>query len=154
MATEENLALIFIIIGVILLIAEAAAPGFFVAIPAAILIALGVIGLLVKGFLLSLYSPIFAIVVGMAAFGLTVSIYKKIAPPEVPTTITGTSLVGKMGLVTVDVEPHSIRGKVQINNESWSATSEGSIPKGTKVVVVGSEGVHVKIKRMEGGSSG
>ena len=40
------------------------------------------------------------------------------------------------------------RGKVAIENDTWSATSESLIIKGKNVVVVSSEGVHVVVKEI------
>ncbi|MCG2825187.1 MAG: hypothetical protein L6265_01190, partial [Thermoplasmatales archaeon] len=56
------IGLIFVIIGVVLLVWEAATPGtFFVAIPGTILIALGIIGMIFPGFLITPLAPIVAI---------------------------------------------------------------------------------------------
>ncbi len=55
------------------------------------------------------------------------------------------SLVGMKGIVTTDVQPGSISGKVKLTNQIWSATSESAIPAGRKVEVISSEGVHVKV---------
>ena len=52
------------------------------------------------------------------------------------------------GVVTVDVYPNNLRGKVVIENDTWSATSESLIIKGKSVVVVSSEGVHVVVKEV------
>ena len=51
--------------------------------------------------------------------------------------------------VTVTVVPDSIRGKVKIGNESWSASAGEVIQVGAKVEVVSSEGVHVQVERIE-----
>jgi membrane protein implicated in regulation of membrane protease activity len=52
------------------------------------------------------------------------------------------------GVVTVDVYPNNLRGKVVIENDTWSATSESLIVEGKNVVVVSSEGVHVVVKEI------
>lgn len=63
-------------------------------------------------------------------------------------TTVATSLVGMKGMVTTDVYPHTLRGKVEIEHDTWSATSETMISKGKLVVVVSSEGVHVVVKEI------
>jgi membrane protein implicated in regulation of membrane protease activity len=52
------------------------------------------------------------------------------------------------GMVTTDVYPHTLRGKVEIEHDTWSATSDSLIPVGKRVVVVSSEGVHVVVKEI------
>ena len=65
-----------------------------------------------------------------------------------PETTVASSLLGKRGLVTREIEPGNLRGKVMIENDTWSATAETVIPVGTKVVVKSSEGVHVKVEEL------
>lgn len=159
MATDEwEIGLAFVIIGVLMLIAEASAPGFFIAIPATVLIALGLIGMTVPGFLLSIWSPVLALIVAIPATIATMLFYRTLAPPSPPTTTVGESLVGKQGIVTAQVVPESIKGKVKIENQIWSATANEVIPEGAIVQVVQSRGVHVVVrqvaKQVQAGSGG
>lgn len=144
--TGADLGLIFIIIGVIMLLAEAVTPGAFLVVPATVLIVLGAIGLIAPDLLLSIWSPIIAVLIGVPVFMLTVKGYQKLSPPMPPTTTVATSLIGKEGLVVTDVCPNNIRGKVKIENDVWSATSTRPIKAGYRVKVVHSEGVHVKVE--------
>ncbi len=57
------------------------------------------------------------------------------------------SLIGKTGTVTVATEVGSMRGKVRIGSDTWSATSDEPIEAGETVVVESSEGVHVHVRR-------
>ncbi len=149
MEWEWQIGLIFVIVGVILFIVEVASPGFFVAIPATVLIFLGALGMILDGFFLSMWSPIVAIGVTVPAFLGTMYAYKKLAPPQPPTTTVGRSLVGKRGIVDTDIVPNTIKGKVRIENQTWSATSDHYIPKDTLVEVVQSRGVHVIVKEVQ-----
>lgn len=149
MEWEWQIGLIFVIVGVILFIVEVASPGFFVAIPATVLIFLGALGMILDGFFLSMWSPIVAIGVTVPAFLGTMYAYKKLAPPQPPTTTVGRSLVGKRGIVDTDIVPNTIKGKVRIENQTWSATSDHYIPKDTLVEVVQSRGVHVIVKEIQ-----
>lgn len=149
MEWEWQIGLIFVIVGVILFIVEVASPGFFVAIPASVLIILGALGMVLDGFFLSMWSPIVAIGVTVPAFLGTMYAYKKLAPPQPPTTTVGRSLVGKRGIVDTDIVPNTIKGKVRIENQTWSATSDHYIPKDTLVEVVQSRGVHVIVKEVQ-----
>lgn len=149
MEWEWQIGLIFIIVGVILFIVEVASPGFFVAIPASVLIILGALGMVLDGFFLSMWSPIVAIGVTVPAFLGTMYAYKRLAPPQPPTTTVGRSLVGKRGIVDTDIVPNTIKGKVRIENQTWSATSDHYIPKDTLVEVVQSRGVHVIVREVQ-----
>jgi membrane protein implicated in regulation of membrane protease activity len=59
-----------------------------------------------------------------------------------------TSLIGREGIVTTEVRPNSLSGKVRIEHDNWSATSDRVIPIGRKVVVKASEGVHVTVEEL------
>jgi membrane protein implicated in regulation of membrane protease activity len=148
MEWEWQVGLIFIVVGVILLIAETASPGFFVAIPATVLIILGALGMVIDGFFLSIWSPIVAIVVTIPAIIITMYAYQRLAPPQPPTTTVGHSLVGKRGIVQAPITPNTIKGKVSIENQTWSATSDHYIAKDTLVEVVASRGVHVIVREV------
>ncbi|TET90545.1 MAG: NfeD family protein [Methanomassiliicoccales archaeon] len=147
MALEEwHIGLILLIVGVSMLVVEAASPGFFIAIPATVLMVLGAIGMAVEGFFWTPWSPIVAVVVVIPATILTMKFYQTLSPPAPPTTTVGHSLVGQTGIVKAPIEPNTIKGKVRIENQVWSATSDRHIAKGALVEVVQSKGVHVIVK--------
>ena len=138
----------FIVLGTLMLLFELHAPGTFLIVPATVLMVLGVIGILLPGVLFTWWAPIAAVIVLVPTTFLTIKMYQKLSPPGPPVTTVATSLVGMKGIVTVDVYPHTLRGKVEIEHDTWSATSESLIPKGKRVVVVSSEGVHVVVKEI------
>jgi membrane protein implicated in regulation of membrane protease activity len=144
---EFEIGLAFIVIGIVLLMVEATSPGFFIAVPATVLILIGGLAMLIPGFFTSPWSPITALVVGSLATVFTIKLYARLAPPQAPMTTVGTSLIGKSGTVTKEVVPDSIAGKVNIENQIWSATSNEVIPVGARVQVVGSAGVHVVVEK-------
>ena len=129
-----------------MLLAEVVTPGVFLIVPATVLIVLGAIGIVAPELLLSIWSPIIAIAIGVPVFLVTVKAYQKLSPIMPPTTTVATSLIGMEGLVVTDMCPNNIKGKVKIENDIWSATSTRSIPKGYWVKVTDSEGVHVKVE--------
>ncbi|MCL2318274.1 MAG: NfeD family protein [Methanomassiliicoccaceae archaeon] len=142
-----TIAIILVIIGLILLTIEALTPGFFAVIPGAVLVVVGVLGYFVDGYfdnMLLLVGSI--IIVTLVVSAITIKGYQYLAKPEPPTTTVATSLIGKEGTVTTDVKPGSLKGKVKIDSDSWSATSEEVIKAGTSVVVYDAEGVHVKVR--------
>ena len=146
--SEFTVGLIMLVIGVIMLMVEAATPGTFIAVPATVLIVLGIIAMAVPGFLYSIWSPIIAVVVGIPMTLVTMRFYAHFSPPSPPTTTVGESLISRQGIVTVEIRPHSISGKVRIGNDIWSATSDETIHAGERVLVTGSEGVHVIVKHL------
>ncbi len=139
---------IILIVGAIFLIYEAFSPGAFCIIPGIVLIVLGVIGLLAPDILMSVWSPVIALVVAIPVTVLTLKGYQYLAKPEPPATTVTESLVGREGLITVPTEIGNMKGKVKIGGDIWSATSDEPIEAGSEVVVESSEGVHVHVKRI------
>jgi membrane protein implicated in regulation of membrane protease activity len=148
MSLATDLSLVFIVIGVLMLLVEISQPGSFLLVPATVLLALGGIGLVFPDLLLTIWSPIIAVIILVPTTFLTIKMYQRLAPPAPPETTVATSLIGKEGLVEVEVVPGSLRGKVKIANVIWSATSATAIPVGSKVKVVRSEGVHVTVEEL------
>ena len=147
MALGTELALAFVIIGVLMLLAELASPGAFIIVPATVLIVLGGVGLIYPDWLLSWWSPLIAVIVLVPMTLVTMKLYQNLAPPAPPETTVGTSLVGQVGVVVSEVRPNNLKGKVRIRHDTWSATSRSTIiPVGTRVLVTASEGVHVTVE--------
>ena len=55
------------------------------------------------------------------------------------------SLIGRDGVVTHDIDPRIGTGRVNIAGEDWAARSEGMLATGTKVRVVGADGIVLKV---------
>lgn len=146
--TGQELGLAFVIGGILLLLAEAASPGAFLLVPATVLLVLGAIGLIAPDILLSWWSPLITAVIVIPTTILTIKFYQKLAPPAPPETVVASSLVGQIGVVEAEVLPNSLKGKVRIEHDTWSATSDKPIPKGKKVRVKTSEGVHVTVEEV------
>ncbi len=138
---------IILIAGAAFLIYEAFAPGGFGVIPGVVLIVLGIIGLIWPDILMSIWSPIIALVVAIPVTAITLKVYQYLAKPEPPTTTVADSLVGKTGKIIVATEMGNMKGKVKIGADVWSAVSDEPLEEGTDVVVDSSEGVHVHVRR-------
>lgn len=136
---------LMIIIGLGLLIVEATQPGFFVAVPGTTLIVLGVVTLLIPEVAQD-YAPAIIVITALVSSIITITFYRKIAPGQKPQTTSMDILAGKKGVVVKTVNPGSISGKIEIGNQVWSATSDSVIETGKKVIVINSEGVHVRVK--------
>lgn len=142
-------ALLFIILGLVLLIAEVYSPGVFMIIPASVLIILGALGLINPDFLFSWLAVLVAIVVAIPVTMVTIYAYRFLGSPKPPSTTITDTLIGKTGTVIVDTVPGTLKGKVRISSDIWSAKSVNPISAGTKVKVVHSEGVHVFVEELE-----
>ena len=142
-----TIAIILMIIGLILLIIEALTPGFFAVVPGAVLVVMGLLIYFIDGILDKWYLLVTAaIVVTIVVTAITFKGYQILAKPEPPTTTVASSLIGKAGIVTTDVRPGTLKGKVKIGSDTWSATSEDPIKMGAEVIVYDAEGVHVKVR--------
>jgi membrane protein implicated in regulation of membrane protease activity len=148
MSLATDLSLVFIVIGVLMLLVEISQPGSFLLVPATVLLALGGIGLVFPDLLLTVWSPIIAVIILVPTTLLTIKLYQRLAPPAPPETTVATSLIGKEGVVETEVMPGTLKGKVRIANVTWSANSETPIPVGKRVKVVRSEGVHVTVEEI------
>ena len=142
---ELDIGWIMIIIGLALLIVEAAQPGFFVAVPGTILIVLGTVTLLIPEVAQD-YAPVIIVVTAIVSSVITITFYRKMAPGQKPQTTSMDVLAGREGIVKKTILPDSISGKVEIGNQIWSATADTMIEAGKKVIVISSEGVHLKVK--------
>jgi membrane protein implicated in regulation of membrane protease activity len=138
-----------IILGALLLLVEVHSPGFFAAVPATILIIFGILVLVGLDIFTYPWGIIIAVIVAIVASCVTVTVYSRMTPNKVPTTISRDSLVGKEGRVTKEIDPDSIRGKVMIGTTEWRARSAGpGIPAGAKVRIVSSQGVHIVVEEV------
>jgi membrane-bound ClpP family serine protease len=145
-----TLGWMLIVIGAVLLLVEAHTPGFFAAVPATVMIVLGIMVLLGIDIYNSGWGAIVGVTAAIIAGGMTVWVYSKITPNESPTTISRDSLIGMEGRVKTRVDATTISGKVLIASTEWSARSTGSeIPPGKKVRVVDSQGVHIVVEEVK-----
>lgn len=148
--SQTVLPWILIGIGVVFLIIEAISPGFFLGVPGTALIALGVFSFFAYDLLLTPYGIIVAVVAAIIAVIVTILIYRKISPERKPSTISKDTIIGKKGQVTVEVEPDTLSGKVEIEGAIWSAKStSNNIPAGTYVTVKEVHGVHVIVEEVK-----
>ncbi|OPY37637.1 MAG: hypothetical protein A4E35_01226 [Methanoregula sp. PtaU1.Bin051] len=144
-----TLGWLLIVAGAVLLLVEVHSPGFFATVPATVMIALGIMLLLGIDIYNSGWGAIVGVSAAIIAGGITVYAYSRITPNESPTTISRDSLIGREGIVTKEVDPQSLNGKVNVSSAEWSAHSTGAtIPAGRKVRVVDSEGVHIVVEEV------
>ncbi|MFP4141758.1 MAG: NfeD family protein [Thermoplasmata archaeon] len=142
--------IILIVIGILLAIFEAADPGFFIAIPAGVLITLGFILIFFPGAFFTFWTPLIVAAVVIPLMFVSLKFYQSISPPSKPTTTMTTSLEGQTGRVVKEIEPNTISGKIEVRGSKvWSATADEKIEEGEKVKIVEAEGVKLVVERFE-----
>jgi membrane protein implicated in regulation of membrane protease activity len=145
----NSIGLLIFVIGIALIIAEAFTPGTFILVPGVALTIVGALIMAFPGAADSFWLPVIFVVSFIPAFLLAFYVYKHIAPPGRPTTLSSDSLLGRVGQVKKAIHPGNIRGKVNIENELWSATSDQIIPEGANVEVIKVQGVKVIVRPVE-----
>ena len=149
MGTEIGLA--FIIIGILLFLVEATMPGFLVAVPGTVLIALGI--LMSFDIVTGIWLLPIGLVVGLGSLYGTVKFYQTFATPDTPSEMSIESYVGKIGKVTKAVSPETASGKVRVDREEMRAITcdscNSDIAVGTSVEVVSAEGITLTVKPKE-----
>jgi len=149
MQTMTTYGILLIAIGILLAIFEAADPGFFIAIPAGVLITLGFIILAFPEIVFTIWTPLIVALVVIPLMFLSMRYYQYISPPSKPTTTMTTSLKGQEGKVVKEIDPDDISGKVRVGSKYWSATADEKIEEGAKVKITEAKGVHVVVEKIE-----
>ncbi|MBS3781905.1 MAG: NfeD family protein [Candidatus Thermoplasmatota archaeon] len=140
---------ILIALGILLAIFEAADPGFFIAIPAGVLLTLGIITIAFPGILFTWMTPLIVAAIVIPLMFLSMRYYQHISPPSKPTTTMTTSLKGQEGKVVKEIDPDNISGKIRVGSKYWSATADENIEEGAKVKITEAKGVHVVVEKIE-----
>ncbi|PLV58346.1 NfeD family protein [Thermotoga sp. KOL6] len=134
----------WLILGVILMVAEILTPTFFI-------FWFGVGALAAS--LVSLYLGIYVqlIVFGVVSIVLVLLTRRLVQHWESPRKIHVEEIVGKVALVIEKIDNKSGTGLVKINGDIWRAFSEDDeeiIEKGEHVKILRVEGAHVVVKRV------
>ncbi|MEC8997534.1 MAG: NfeD family protein [Candidatus Thermoplasmatota archaeon] len=145
LGTEIGLA--FIIIGILLFLVEATMPGFLVAVPGTVLIALGI--LMSFDIVTGIWLLPIGLVVGLGSLFGTVKFYQTFATPDAPSEMSIESYVGTTGRMTRAISSDSIYGKVRIDREEMRAISDSDIAIGTNVEVISAEGITLTVEPKE-----
>ena len=147
---DPTIGISLVIVGVVLLAFELVHPGALLLIPGSILLAAGFLYLFLPNVLLdSPIGPVAIIVVAVVAALIEIPYYRWVAPTHSPLSTTSGGLVGAEGVVIVPVVPNTLKGKVRVRSEVWSARASVEIPEGTHVRVVHGEGVSVTVEPIE-----
>ncbi|HTP53699.1 MAG TPA: NfeD family protein [Thermoplasmata archaeon] len=149
MVIDVALGLALVIIGIALLALELAHPGALLFIPGTILLVAGFLYLFFPTTLLdSAVGPVAVIAGAAIATVIEVFYYRWVAPTHKPLSTTVDGLVGEEAVVVAEIIPDTLKGKVRVRTEIWSARAPVRIPVGTRVRVVHGEGVSLGVEEI------
>ncbi len=151
MSSPLNLiGIVFVVAGILFLAFELVHPGALLFIPGSILLVGGLLLMFVPDALLNSYFGTVLIVVAALGAGLVeIPYYRWVAPTHRPLSTTSAGLVGEEAIVIVPVVPNTLKGKIRVRSEIWSARSDRPIAAGTRVRVTHGEGVSVSVEPVE-----
>ncbi len=136
---------VWLIIAGAFVILEIATMGFLV-----FWFAVGALAAMILSFFVEnifVQSLVFLIVSTILLFA-TKPFVNKVMPKDSFVKTNSYSIEGKIGKVTIDIEPIEGKGQVKVAGEAWSAKSidDSFIPKDTEVVIEKIEGVKAIVK--------
>jgi len=144
---DVAIGILIIVIGGGFFTIEIFHPGALLLIPATIMIVGGFLYLLIPDVLLrSVWGPIAILIAALLATVVTILYYRWLAGVHLPLATTSGGLVGEEAVVIADVVPNTLKGKVRVRSEIWSARAVAPIPAGSRVRVVAGEGVSVTVE--------
>ena len=95
------------------------------------------------GFGMSVQFGTFVVVLTVSLVTLRSGLVARLGGRGVPSRTE--PLVGRHGLVTHDIDPVTGTGRITISGEDWAARSRNTIAAGTKVRVVGADGIVLEV---------
>ena len=87
----------------------------------------------------------FVVIMSVSLWALRARLLDRVGGQGVPTRTA--PLVGRHGQVTHDIDPTLGTGRVTVGGEDWAARCPEAIPSGTKVRVVGADGIVLEVTR-------
>lgn len=136
--------LIWLILGAILIIAEMVTPSFF-------LIWFGIGGLVAAGAAYLHATATIQWIVFLASSAILVlcsRLFARQVTPGPPASRHNVDeYTGETGVVVQKIDSRANTGVIRVKREEWRADAAEVIEEGALVEVVGSEGVHLKVRR-------
>jgi len=152
---NDAIGITMVVVGIALLAFELIHPGALLIIPGSILLVAGFLYLFLPDVLLDSYvGPVVVVVAAIVGALVEIPYYRWVAPVHRPMSTTSGGLVGEEAIVIAPVEPNTLRGKVKVRSEIWSAKADQPIPVGTRVRIVHGEGVSVTVQPIVAPPSG
>jgi membrane protein implicated in regulation of membrane protease activity len=107
--------------------------------------ALAAAGFALMGYGVSIQLATFIVVMVVSLGALRSRLVGRLGGPGVPSRTE--PLLGRHGLVTHDIDPTLGTGRVNVGGEDWAARSTDIIATGTKVKVIGADGIVLEVTR-------
>ena len=139
----EGLALAWLALAIVAAIVEVTIPHFGVLFVGVAALTGAVMASLSFGFLVQL--AVFAATLGVSLVSLRPRLMRRLDAPGVPSRTE--ALVGREGVVTHDIETAVGAGRVNVGGEDWAARAATSLSAGTRVRVVGADGIVLEVTR-------
>lgn len=95
------------------------------------------------GFSVPMQISTFVVVLLVSLIGLRSTLVGRLGGQGVPSRTE--ALVGRHGIVTEDIEPTIGTGRVNIAGQDWAARSAAAVAAGTKIRVVGADGIVLEV---------
>jgi len=150
MAVDVEIGTIVTVAGIALFAFELIHPGALLFIPGSVLVVAGFLYLFFPTYLLdSPIGPIAIVVAAVIATVVEIFYYRWVAPTHRPLSTTSAGLVGEEAIVISPIVPNTLKGKVRVRSEVWSARAPVAIPAGAKVRIIQGEGVSVLVEPAE-----
>jgi membrane protein implicated in regulation of membrane protease activity len=147
---SELAGIVVVLLGAVLFSIELLHPGALLIIPGTIMLVGGMLYLLIPSVLLdSVWGPIAVALAAIIATAGTIWWYRWLAGTHLPLSTTSGGLVGEEAVVIAEVVPNTLKGKIRVRSEVWSARGATAIPVGTRVRVVRGEGVSVTVEPLD-----
>jgi len=88
---------------------------------------------------------VFVVVLVASLVGLRSRLIGRLGGQGVPSRTD--QIIGRHGLVTSDIDPTVGAGRVNVAGEDWAARSSETITSGTRIRVVGADGIVLEVTR-------
>lgn len=141
----EHLPILWVIIAIIFAIAEIILPSFgaiFGTVAAIVVAAISMIPVITW----PIQIVVFAIVLIVSMMYLRPVILARMKKSQGVISRTD-ALVGKLGVITVALDPVSKMGRAMIEGSDWAVKGDAALPENAKVMVVGNEGIVLTVTK-------
>ena len=149
MELGASLGYTFIMLGILLFVIETFQPGFLLAVPATVLLVLGLLMIVAPDIVNSWMALPIILVVGCVTFYFTLKFYQSLAPPDSPPIGSLRVHIGKEAKVVKAVVPGTIMGKVRLGTIEFRASSSTDISEGSLVKVIDVDGIHLIVEAIQ-----
>lgn len=141
MPTLDSPAVIWVIVAVIAAVVEISIPHFgLIFVTLAALVAAALAG---AGFGAIAQSVAFIVALALCLLLIRPRMVSKLGSQGVPSRTD--TLIGREGLVTVDIDATLGAGRVNVGGEDWAARASSPLPAGARIRVVAADGIVLEV---------